>query len=803
MHRDDVGEELGEWHQAIKRVSPHRGLSVPFGALLLLAGTFGSILVANSVASRTAQRSQKAFVSSSTEVAATLQLAIQHENDLVVSARAFILGNPHTSEARFLQWMRDVQAMKRYPELRGLGESQLISASALPAYAARAEATSRDRLGPPKPFVVIPPGNRPFYCFAVLEQQRTAGHNVPPGYDFCAGAFGRVPLASRDSGQSILEPLTVGKVTTLTLTVPIYRGGSTPTTVAARRSAFVGWVGMSIVPDVILATALAGDREIAVALRYGTGASSVVFRAGTAPAGAKTATINLHDGWTVETSGSIASGGLLENANALALLFAGIVLSLMLGIVIYLLGSGRARAMELVAERTDELEFKALHDPLTALPNRALILDRVALMLTRARRNHLPAAAIYLDLDDFKDINDSLGHSAGDELLIAVGARLAATLREGDTVGRLGGDEFVMLIEGASLNAGVEVVADRILDVLQAPFEIPSSDLPLSISASIGIATGDRLTAEELLRDADMALYRAKAAGKRCAVVFAPSMQVEARNHRHLEVDLHNALEQNQFFLLYQPTIDLQTNAFSGVEALLRWQHPDRGVIKPDDFIPALEASGLIVPVGAWVLEEACRQGAAWHAEGHRFSVSVNVSARQVERDRIIDDVRNSLSASGFNPELLVLELTETTLMNDAEATINRLKLLKALGVRIAIDDFGTGYSSLSYLRRFPIDILKIDRSFVSGITNSAQSSAIVHTLVQLGKVLDLEIIAEGVETDDQRLWLQVKGVDTGQGFLFSRPLTVAAVDRFLEGFVTNSDRFAHSNARDIAGYLS
>jgi diguanylate cyclase (GGDEF)-like protein len=442
------------------------------------------------------------------------------------------------------------------------------------------------------------------------------------------------------------------------------------------------------------------------------------------------------------------------------------------------------------------LQFQALHDPLTKLPNRSLILDRMEQMTQRARRNNLPYAAMFLDLDDFKDINDTLGHSAGDELLVAVGTRLAGALREGDTVGRLGGDEFVMLVEGASLSAGVEVVADRILDVLTAPFEIRSSDLPLSVSASIGIATGGGTTPDELLRDADIALYRAKAAGKRRAVVFDPIMQVQAQDHRHLDVDLHDALERGQFFLLYQPTINLQTNAFTGVEALLRWRHPERGIVQPDDFIPALEASGLIVSVGAWVLQEACRQGALWQHAGHRFTVSVNVSARQLERDRIVDDVHNSLQASGFAPEMLLLELTETMFMDDVDETITRLGLLKALGVRIAVDDFGTGYSSLSYLRKFPIDVLKIDRSFVSCIADSAESSALVHTLVQLGKVLNLETIAEGIEDDDQRLRLQAENVDTGQGFLFARPLDVAAVNRFLEEIEANSPKSTREAGR-------
>ena len=429
----------------------------------------------------------------------------------------------------------------------------------------------------------------------------------------------------------------------------------------------------------------------------------------------------------------------------------------------------------------DRLAHAALHDSLTGLPNRALILNRAEQMLARSRREYAPVAALFLDLDDFKDINDTLGHEAGDQLLTAVADRMASALRPGDTVGRLGGDEFVVLLEGASLAAGSGVVAQRISDVLAAPFQIPASDAPLDVTASIGIAEGDRGHPGELLRDADIALYRAKAAGKHCAVTFDASMHEAVDHHRSIELDLHHALQDDQFFLLYQPTIDLMTGAVAGVEALLRWRHPERGTVQPDDFIPALESSGLIVPVGEWVLREACRQAELWTRQGHRITMSVNISAVQLQRDRIMDDVHNALSSSGFDPGMLILELTETTLMLDVDATLMRLKLLKALGVNLAIDDFGTGYSSLAYLRQFPIDVLKIDRTFVSGMTETRESAAIVHTLVQLGKVLGLATVAEGIETDEQRERLKEEEVNIGQGFFFARPLDVEGVQQFLE----------------------
>jgi diguanylate cyclase (GGDEF)-like protein len=556
---------------------------------------------------------------------------------------------------------------------------------------------------------------------------------------------------------------------------------------------------MSVVPRVLLVAALRGHPGTAVELHYGGAASHIYFRDGAAFRHPQVTTVTINGGWTILVSQAVARGGILGSSSALALLIAGLAVSLLLGFLVYVLGIGRARAVQWAHEQTGQLRHQALHDSLTGLPNRALTFDRIEQMLARSRRNHIPYAVLFLDLDDFKDINDTLGHHAGDQLLVAVGQRLTAALRESETVGRLGGDEFVLLLEGVSLTTGVELPAERVLDVLGPAFDIAASPLPLSVSASIGIATGEHLTPGELLRDADIALYQAKANGKGCCAVFTESMRVAAQDHRHLSVDLHGALEANQFFLVYQPTFDLETNTLVGVEALLRWQHPERGVVQPNEFIPALEASGLIVPVGAWVLDTACRQGAVWQAEGHRFTIAVNVAAPQLARDRIVDDVQCALGRSGFDPTKLILEMTETTLMSNVDEAIARLRILRAFGVRLAVDDFGTGYSSLAYLREFPIDVLKIDRSFVSEIGASEESSALVEMLVQLGKSLGLEIVAEGIEDDIQRLWLLSQGVDTGQGFLFSRPLEVGAVNRLLEQLGTS---FADPKSFSLASSL-
>jgi diguanylate cyclase (GGDEF)-like protein len=593
-------------------------------------------------------------------------------------------------------------------------------------------------------------------------------------------------LAARDSGQGNFVSKTLGHLATVEIEVPVYLSGAVLSTVTARRQAFVGWVDMDIAPGVVLAAVLEGRPDTSLVLRLSRGATAFVLRQGVVPSRAQSALVVLGSGWSVQTLATVTGGQLLNNGNALFDFFAGVAMSLLLGMLIFALGTGRAHAIALVGERTDELRFEALHDSLTRLPNRTLILDRIDQMLARSRRNHVPTAAMYLDLDDFKEVNDTLGHAAGDQLLVAVAGRLTATLREGDTVGRIGGDEFILLFEGASLMAGAEVIADRIRDVLRIPFTIEASMEPISVSASLGVAVAHGGTSDELLRNADVALYRAKAAGGGQPVVFALSMQDAAFDLRQLEIDLHAALAAKEFFLLYQPTIDLQTNAFIGVEALLRWRHPLRGVISPKDFIPALEADGLIVPVGAWVIDEACRQGALWQSRGHHFSVSVNVSGEQIALSRIVDDVKHALASSGFDPANLVLELTETVLMVDVEETIVRLGELKSLGVRLAVDDFGTGYSSLAYLRRFPIDILKIDQGFVSEIADSREAAVLVHTLVQLGKALALTTVAEGIETPAQHRNLCAEDVDVGQGFLFSHPLDVEALDRFLTEFSAN-----------------
>ena len=338
-----------------------------------------------------------------------------------------------------------------------------------------------------------------------------------------------------------------------------------------------------------------------------------------------------------------------------------------------------------------------------------------------------------------------------------------------------------MLVDGTTMDAGPELVAERLLTVLREPFTIEGlPNGPLTLTASIGIAAGIRPSPTELLRDADIALYQAKAAGRDCFVVFRPQMHTAVQGRLLLEMDLRDAIAQNQFFLVYQPIFDLASGETNGVEALLRWRHPVRGVVQPDEFIPILEGSGMITEVGRWVLEEACRQGARWHAQGYDLDVSVNVSARQLETSGLIEEVARALEESGFDAHSLIVEITETAIMKNMDAVVPRLAALKATGVRVAIDDFGTGYSSLAYLQHFPVDTLKIDRSFISTMADSPESGALIHTLVQLGKSLGLQTLAEGIEESAQYSQLEREHCDSGQGYIFARPLEADAVETFL-----------------------
>jgi len=434
----------------------------------------------------------------------------------------------------------------------------------------------------------------------------------------------------------------------------------------------------------------------------------------------------------------------------------------------------------------DELKHQAFHDSLTGLANRTLFKDRVEHALTRARRRPMPLAVLFLDLDRFKAINDSFGHASGDALLIAVSKRLNDCLRAEDTVARLGGDEFAVLVENIAGDAEIALVAERVKDIFREPLVIEGREVVVAASIGIAMSHAHDETADDLLRNADLAMYRAKANGGGVRH-YAAEMHASLLERLELESDLRQALARDELYLVYQPIVDLRTGRVSGAEALLRWQHPRRGVVSPVDFIPVAESSGLIVPIGEWVIRQACRDARRWNdiPGGGRLSVSVNLSGRQLQTTELPSIVPQALLEAGLAAERLTLEMTESVLIDHTDETMALLHELRRIGVRLAIDDFGTGYSSLSYLHRFPIDVVKIDRSFVEQLTGAGEETSLAGSIVRIGQGLRVTTVAEGIEDTAQLGALRRLGCDYGQGFHFARPMSAAD----FEAFIAEADR--------------
>ena len=438
-----------------------------------------------------------------------------------------------------------------------------------------------------------------------------------------------------------------------------------------------------------------------------------------------------------------------------------------------------AQSVQALHRAVETATFHSLHDSLTGLPNRALFLDRLSHAGQRsARRGGRPFTVLFIDVDDFKVVNDSLGHLVGDRLLTAVGERISGCLRAEDTVARLGGDEFAVLLENSDRGLAT-ATAERLLETLHAPFALLEGQY-VHVSASIGLVStcGSAGAPEELLRDADVAMYRAKAEGKHRYVVFEPAMRDRLQARSELESELRLAVGSEQFCVHYQPVVDAARGTVVGTEALLRWEHPRRGPIPPSEFVPLAEDTGLITELGAQVLREACRQTAQWRRTPGLadLTVSVNLSPRQLQEPRLLEDVQQALTASGLPAGALVLEITESLLVRDVQQASDRLNSLKALGVRLAVDDFGTGYSSLSYLSRLPVDILKVDKAFVAGIADEDSAGKLAWAVLALAASLDLETVAEGVETPEQAEALLAQGCTHLQGFLYSRPVPAAVL---------------------------
>ncbi len=781
------------------RLRPHltgRTRTALVGALIIVVGAGASMLLARQWRSSALDTNRSSFQSTVRDLDNTLQSKLGADVRLTRTMRAIATLEPHASETRYLRWYRELQRGGANPSDVSAVLIEPIPAAGLAAFRRRSEgdAAFRWRLG--GPFQILPPGKRPVYCVITAIVGVPARSSLFPGLeDYCApviSEIGRAPIeplirTARDTGAFTVTSVPgFGSRSIVAIGVAVYRFGAPLKGVRERRAAATGSISTTFDSGELIRSVLADHPSLTLALyhRNRGGAPELVGRAGVHAKGHSADYSRrryLGEGWATVASGSPDHPLAADTQGILALLL-GLLITLLVFLIYRVLSGSRRHAWGLVNEKTGELAYRALHDRLTDLPNRTLVLDRTEQVMARARLLGKTVTALFVDIDDFKQINDRLGRAAGDEVLRQVGTRLRTVLRENDTIGRLGGDHFVMIVDSTGLDAAAELVAERILDVLRQPIELPDpADPPLSMTVSIGVATGLPASAENLMQDADLALDKAKASGKDSFALFESAMHVAAQDRIRMEQDLAGALDAGQLYLVYQPMLELDSERVVGVEALLRWRHPENGLIRPDVFIPIAEENGSIVALGHWVLEQACTQAAVWHLKGHPLNVSVNVSAHQLQRPEFVEEVRAVLHESMLAPTSLTLEITETVLMRRPDVTAGLLAELKALGVRIAVDDFGTGYSSLAYLRQFPVDSLKIDRTFITGLMRSSEARALTRTLIQLGKALGLQTLAEGVEDRDQLNELQREGCELVQGFLFARPLAPDVLEAFLE----------------------
>ena len=424
--------------------------------------------------------------------------------------------------------------------------------------------------------------------------------------------------------------------------------------------------------------------------------------------------------------------------------------------------------------QAEQMHYMAYHDPLTGLPNRALFKDRFQHATAVANRTQKTLGIMFIDVDRFKVINDSLGHECGDAVLIETAKRIRSCLRASDTACRIGGDEFIVILERLPSSEHAAQAANRLIQIFSEPMKIGGREITVTASIGIAIYPGATQDIQRLLKDADAAMHAAKESGRNCFVFYTQEMEARAQESLEYELGLHQALQNREFLIYYQPRVNTATGTVTGAEALLRWQHPTRGLVMPDHFIPLLEDTGLVIPVGEWALQQACLQGRRWNeARHHSLNVSVNLSMKQFRAGTLLGSVRRALEESGLPPRLLELEITESVLVDDAEQALGLMHELKKIGVTLSIDDFGTGYSSLNYLRRFPIDLLKIDGSFIRDVTRNRGDAAITTTIAVMAKTLRLGLLAEGVETREQARFLKTIGCHDMQGFLFGGPVPV------------------------------
>jgi diguanylate cyclase (GGDEF)-like protein len=758
---------------------------VAVALVCVAAGAVGSLLGARAVARKDGERARETFQRSAGGVASTLQLTLQRDGGVAVGASTFFAANPQATRAEFQRWAAWAAAGRHSPELDrlalvGLTPARQTAAQLAAAHGGLGSAAARPPAGVGRDARLVSVGARAggsYYCYTVGEigPGRSSGQNRD-----CL--LTPTLLLTRDSGRTRYRSTSIDGAPALVFDTPVYRGNATPSTVAGRRAAFVGWLREVLLPQPMLQQALYGYPGEALRVRYRTASTSLLFTSGAPQAGGQSATANLHGGWTARILGAPAQAGVLANGNSLALLILGCLASVLAVALVYVLGARRAWRSPATSRASDGGGGgERLYDALTGLPNRALTLDRAECMLARVgRQSGMLTGALLVDLDWFEDINEKLGREAGDQLLRVAAERLQSVVRADDTVGRLGEDKFVALVESQARGVKLESLAARMIEALREPVELEGFGPSFHMTASIGVAFGRYARTEELLADTQIALDAAKAAGKDRFTLFNANLRSVIEDRGVLDSELNAALQDKQFMLLYQPIYDLGSRRVVGVEALIRWEHPERGVVPPADFISAAEETALIVPIGRWALEEACTRAAAWNAAGHRVGVAVKVSPGQLNRDGFASDVLRALQQSGIEPSALTLEIPEAAVIGDVDAAAVRLGEIAQLGVRVAIEDFGNGYAHRSDLQRLPVSFLKVDRGAVAESDDEDYRSWLLEAIVLFARDLSLGVIATGVRSAEQLANLQRIGCTLIQGSLVGEPAPADAVEPVL-----------------------
>ncbi len=763
-----------------------RGAWAAVAALCVVLGAIASVLGARAVANNDTSSTRAAFAQSSKAIGTTVKLAIQRQEELTVAAATYFAANPKATPAEFGRWVAWARTQRRYPELDALG---LLPAPPAPS---KASATAGEIAGASDATSVA--SDKASSTAGQTSATPTPASTTPAKASTPTIHVSPAQLLSRDTGLSAYRRISAGGRPALAIQTPVYRGNVTPHTVYGRTAASVGWLRTVLVPGAMLGQVLAGHPGYALALSYRNGTSNLVYSSGAPRSGAQSASSDLHDGWTVTSFGPAADTSVFDNGDALAVLIGGILLSVLLGLLVDVLGAARMRAPASpdtnagAAAETAEPDMPAggnapqpdryLYEPVTGLPNRELTLDRAERMVARAGRDSgMLAGALFVDIDQLREVNEKLGKAAGDQLLKIVGERLEDVVRAGDTVGRLDGDEFVVLVESAARGVRLDSLAQRMIEALHKPIELDNFGPSFVLTASIGVAFGRYATPDDLLRDAHVALASAKAAGKDRYTLFNANMRTVIEGRAVLEAELNTALSERQFFLLYEPIYDLRTRRVAGLEAQIRWRHPTQGVLAPDAFIPLAEETGLIVPIGRFMLESACTRAAAWDVAGHRVGVSVKVSAHQLNRDGFATDVQRALQQSGIEPSLLTLQINETAVMRDLPAAAARLEELKALGVSVAIDDFGgSGYAHHADLRQLGLDTLRVDRGSLAASEEESYRTWLLEAIMLVGRELRLTVVATGIETHEQMATLQTLGCTMAQGALLGKAVPADGV---------------------------